>query len=169
MAKSTVNLTDEELKKAFFLWQARAKENHLLPFLSHDMLGFKIKQKSWLKEARIAQFQSKVTVANQLNISAEAYSKYEENEKNGVISLATLAKAAEALDCELVYAIRPKNRKPFSQRIWEIVLPFALKSAWLSNCDPKRRSFALVAVVKRLLEDTQFRKDRGWSQRIQDK
>ena len=37
------------------------------------------------------------------------------------LSLTTLAKAAEAMDCELAYAIRPKNKKYFSSIIWEIL------------------------------------------------
>lgn len=167
MAKQTVKLTEDELRKAFYVWQAGFQESHLTPFLTSQMKGFLPHKKSWLQEARLAQFQSKQKIAEKLQISCEAYSKYETNEIKGVISLETLAKAAEALDCELVYAIRPKNRKLFSQSMWEMILPFAMRSPWLIRCDQKRRSIALVAIIKRLLEDTEFRKQQGWSQRIQ--
>jgi len=32
------------------------------------------------------------------------------------VSLTTLAKAAEAMDCELVYAIRPKTKRTFHMK-----------------------------------------------------
>ena len=58
-----------------------------------------------------------------LDVARAAYSKYEDCEERGSIRLATLAKAAEAMDCELVYAIRPKSKKYFSNIILGKLLP----------------------------------------------
>jgi predicted DNA-binding mobile mystery protein A len=58
---------------------------------------------------RLALGMSLRQLAERLGLSTNALAKYEQNEQNGSISLGTLAKAAEALDMELVYYLRPKR------------------------------------------------------------
>ena len=119
----------------------------------------------WLKTTRKGLFLSAATVATKLKVTRAAYSKYEECEERGSITLATLAKAAEAMDCELVYAIRPKNKKHFANIIWEILLPTSQIHPWIKKCDPKRRGDALAHIADKFMNDSDFRKKQGWSQR----
>ncbi len=162
-------LTDEELKRAFRYWltkyTARELEEPLGSFLSEKIKPFVIGDQGWLKTARKGLFLSAATVADKLKVARAAYSKYEECEERGSITLATLAKAAEAMDCELVYAIRPKNKKYFSSIIWEILLPAALLHPWIKKCDPKKRGMALAHVAEKLMNDPKFRTKQRWSQR----
>ena len=74
-------LTDEEVRKSFKIWltnySGREDETALGPFLHDRIKAFVPHQQGWLKKAR-----------------------------KGPITLATLASTAEAMECELVYAIR---------------------------------------------------------------
>lgn len=162
-------LTDDELQKAFTIWlndyAARETEGVLAPFLNDQIKSYSHNQQGWLKTARKALFLSADTVASKLKVARSAYSKYEESEEKGVITLTTLARAAEAMNCELVYAIRPKNKKYFSQIIWEKLLPFAISHPWIKTCDQKRRGHGLAFIVKQLMNSPKFRRERGWSQR----
>lgn len=97
-------------------------------------------------------------VSKKLRISRSAYSRLEYSEENLTITLHSLCKAADALDCELVYFLRPKSKKLFSKSIWEKVLPEVRQHPWLKACNPKRKSFALVWLMERLLKNTDFRR-----------
>ena len=162
-------LTDEELRKAFRYWlikyTAKEAEEPLGPFLSEKIKPFVIGDQGWLKTARKGLFLSAATVAEKLKVARAAYSKYEECEERGSITLATLAKAAEAMDCELVYAIRPKSKKYFSNIIWEVLLPTSLLHPWIKKCDQKKRGEALAHIADKFMNDPGFRKKQGWSQR----
>lgn len=48
-------------------------------------------------------------LGQRLGVSAAAVAKIENNEHRGAIRLETLARAANALDCDLVYAIVPRQ------------------------------------------------------------
>lgn len=161
--------SDDEFKKAFLTWypnyEPREADKSVSPFLVGAMPAFVPQEKSWLRMARTSLFLSVADVAKKLDVSKAAYSKYEESEANGAISLATLARAAEAMDCELVYAIRPKHKKTFSEIIWSKLLGRALKHPWLQKCDQKRRAGALAGIAKQLMSESGFRKEMGWSQR----
>lgn len=162
-------LTDEEIDKAYKMWLAKYSgsegEMDLVPFMNSQIRSVVPNRTGWLRKSRNSLFLSAETLATRLKVSRAAYSKYEECEEKGSISLAKLAKAAEAMDCELVYAIRPKSRKYFSQIIFEKLLSKSLLNPWLEKCDQKRRSAALVFLLKKYMNDSEFRKEQGWSQR----
>lgn len=113
-------------------------------------LKLKIRQ-SWLKEVRQALNMSTRGVARKMNVRQSTYWNLEQAECNGRISLNSLRKCAEALDCELVYAIRPKCCAVFSAVIWS-QLPdrrakhslynprFRRKKGWARNSDPQAAS-----------------------------
>jgi len=162
-------ITDEEINHAFKMWHlhysGKVHETTLTPYLSDQIKPYVPHQTGWLRKTREGLFLSTEGVAQKLKVSRAAYSKYEEHEEKGSITLATLAKAAESMDCELVYALRPKNKKHFSQIIFAKLLPQSLLDPWIRNCDQRRRSVGLVAVLKRFMNDSKFRKEQGWSQR----
>lgn len=167
--------TEIDLEKAFLLWykhyELQLIDKELSPFLSLQLNPTesadltKQEQIGWLRKARTGLFFSTEQVSKKLNISRAAYCKYEENEKKGSITLATLAKAAEAMDCELVYAIRPKNRLSFSRCVWKKLLAASLKHPSLRSYDPKHRSKSLAAIAVRLMSNPEFKRNLSFSQR----
>ncbi|MEK6772507.1 MAG: hypothetical protein AABY64_01085 [Bdellovibrionota bacterium] len=162
-------LTENELQKAFKFWNIKSgrpqSDKSLSPYLHEQIKPWTTSQESRLKIARTGLFLATTTVAKKLNVSHSAYADYEKCEERGSISLATLARVAEAMDCELVYAIRPKSKKYFSQIIWEQLLPNALLHPWMKKCDQRKKSEALSYIAKKFMQDPKFRKKQGWSQR----
>jgi transcriptional regulator with XRE-family HTH domain len=104
-------------------------------------------------------------VAAKLEISASGYSKLERMEFEKKISLETLARAAEALDCELIYAIRPKRRMRFSQLIWQKLVGEARLHSWVQRSSRQTKPAAVAMVASRLFNDADFRKRQGWKNR----
>ena len=61
----------------------------------------------WLKAIREAIGMSGQQFANRLAVAWQSMDGLEKSEANGTVTLNTLRKAAEALDCRLVYALVP--------------------------------------------------------------
>ena len=89
----------------------------------------------------------------------------EKNEENGTITVQNLAKAANAIDCELVLALRPKQKIRFSQIIWNTLLPESITHPGVIWKPDIRKQYALAAIVRMHMEDPGFRRKRGWTQR----
>ena len=64
----------------------------------------------WIKTIRQALSMPLAFVANKLDISEQSVNQLENNEAFETISLKSLRKLAEAIDCELHYAIIPRER-----------------------------------------------------------
>ncbi len=72
---------------------------------------FETKPKNgWIKTIRQALSMPLAFVANKLNISEQSVNQLENNEAFETISLKSLRRLAEAIDCELHYAIIPRER-----------------------------------------------------------
>jgi len=72
----------------------------------------------WLRTARQTLGQTQSQVAEKLGIKRQAYANFETGEVRATISLATLRRAAQALDCDLIYFLTPKTRvKPATTRL----------------------------------------------------
>lgn len=72
---------------------------------------FETKPKSgWIKTIRQALAMPLGYIADKLNISEQSVNQLENNEAFETISLKSLRKLAEAIDCELHYAIIPRER-----------------------------------------------------------
>lgn len=63
----------------------------------------------WLKAIREALGMTATHLARQLNLTTSTVTRLETSEADDTISLATLRRAAEALGCELHYALVPKQ------------------------------------------------------------
>ena len=68
-----------------------------------------IQQKSWLRSARLAQNLKGVDMAKRMGVSPARISMMEGDEARGAVTLKMMQKAAQALDCEFVYAVIPKK------------------------------------------------------------
>jgi predicted DNA-binding mobile mystery protein A len=70
---------------------------------------FRAPPKGWIKAIRDALGMTGVQFAARLGIRPQSVETLEQSEENGTIQLKTLRRAAEALDCTLVYALVPNE------------------------------------------------------------
>ncbi|HEY4300117.1 MAG TPA: helix-turn-helix domain-containing protein [Candidatus Didemnitutus sp.] len=62
----------------------------------------------WLRAVREAIGARQETVAKRMGVQRQSYARLEKTETRGAISLSTLQKAAEAMDCDVVYYLVPR-------------------------------------------------------------
>jgi predicted DNA-binding mobile mystery protein A len=65
--------------------------------------------KGWIRAIRDALGMSSEQLGRRLSLRSQSIDDWEKTEVNGSIQLATLRRAADALDCTLVYALIPKT------------------------------------------------------------
>ena len=65
----------------------------------------------WLRSIREAQGLTQAGVAKKLGVQRQAIANFEAGELKATISLATLQRAARAMDCELVYGLVPRAER----------------------------------------------------------
>src|ERR1700692_1880677 len=70
---------------------------------------FRAPPKGWIRAIRDALGMTGVQFAKRLKIRPQSVEKLEKSEANGSIQLKTLRRAAEALNCTLVYALVPNT------------------------------------------------------------
>ena len=70
---------------------------------------FEVPISGFLREIRTALGMTATQLAKRLEVTPAAVNKIEHAEANGTITLNSLRKAAEALDCGLVYALIPRT------------------------------------------------------------
>ncbi|MFI5014524.1 MAG: mobile mystery protein A [Hyphomicrobiales bacterium] len=70
---------------------------------------FQPPHKGWIRAIRDALGMSGVQLASRLGVRPQTVEAVEKSEANGAVQLKTLRRAAESLDCTLVYALVPKT------------------------------------------------------------
>ena len=70
---------------------------------------FAVPTRGWIKAIREALGMSSAQLARRLGVKQPTVARIERSEARGTIELATLRRAAEALDCMLVYALVPRQ------------------------------------------------------------
>ena len=68
----------------------------------------------WVRAIRDALSMSGSEMAARLGVAQQAVHELERSEANGTIKLETLRRAADALDCDLVYVLLPRQRLEFA-------------------------------------------------------
>ena len=63
----------------------------------------------WLRAVRQALNLAQADVAKNAGVTKQAYAQFERGETAGTLSLGSLQRAAEAMDCELVYFLVPRT------------------------------------------------------------
>ena len=86
--------------------RARQRLDERLAVLKPDD-RFRTPPKGWIRAIRDALGMTGVQFAKRLRIRPQSVDALEKSEANGSIQLKTLRRAAEALDCTLVYALVP--------------------------------------------------------------
>lgn len=90
------------------LQRARQRlDERLAPLKPGDQ--FRPPPKGWMRAIRDALGMTGVQFARRLDIRPQSVDALEQSEANGSIQLKTLRRAAEALDCTLVYALVPNR------------------------------------------------------------
>ena len=74
-------------------------------------------QRGWIKAVREALGMTSAQLANRMGIRQPSFAELEKAEAEKRITLATLERAAEAMDCRLVYMLVPN--RPLSERLAE--------------------------------------------------
>lgn len=146
-----------QLQRARLRWyfrdyKDRNSDNDILPYLQLRASG------TWLAKARSALLLSVHGIARRMGVTQAAYREMERAEQEGNLSLGDLRKCAEAMGCELIYAIRPKKRTVFSQVVWRAI------ADEIAAVQPDR--VALDALIKAKLADPRFRRKHGWQAEI---
>jgi predicted DNA-binding mobile mystery protein A len=80
----------------------------LIP-LNDERKRLLVPPKGWIRAIRDALGMSGVQLAKRLKVSPQTVEAMEKSEAAGTIQLNTLKRAAEALDCTLVYVLIPKT------------------------------------------------------------
>ncbi len=151
-----MSFTDNEILTAMFYWTLpKATFNADMKLDQGQAIS--------LKEARTASLRSSAFMASKLGISPPAYTKLEASEQSGSITIESLRKAAAALDCELVYTIRPRDEARFREAIWQCCLEYASRYPMhLPVHFETRRGRALATRANGALENPKVRKTNQW-------
>lgn len=104
----------------------------------------------WIRAVRISLGMSVRQMAERMGITQQSAARLEKNEADDVIKLKSLRKAAEALDCRLVYALVPNEGE-----LRDIVRRQALRKA-RDIVDPVNRTMMLEA---QSVDDSQEKAD----------
>ena len=75
--------------------------------------------RGWARSIREAIGMTKAQLATRLQVSGSTINMLERSEARGAITLASLERLAEGLDCELIYALKPKNRRRIEEMVHE--------------------------------------------------
>jgi len=65
--------------------------------------------RGWLRAVREAVGLTQAEAAARISVKRQSYAQFEAAEEKGSISIASLKRSAEALDCELVYFVVPRG------------------------------------------------------------
>ena len=68
-----------------------------------------VPMRGWLRAVREAIGLTQGEVASKAGIKRQSYAQFEASEGRGSISMASLRRAAEAMDCDLVYYVVPRE------------------------------------------------------------
>jgi transcriptional regulator with XRE-family HTH domain len=161
-------LTPKEIHLAFALWLRDYKpveaDRYIEGFLDKKIEANNPVNGHWLEQARKGLLLSAGKLAKKMGISRAAYSKFEKNEEVGTISINSLARCADAMNCEFVYAIRPKEGQLYSKVIWEKILKASAKQIEIRSTPEHMKGFALAAIAREKMQEPKFRRSQNWAQ-----
>ncbi len=75
---------------------------------ARNLHGVTMPQKGWIAEVRNVLGMRAEQLSKRMGVAQSTLSQFERSEANGTISINNLRRAAEAMDCQLVYAFVPK-------------------------------------------------------------
>lgn len=112
-------------------------------------------QCGWAKTVRLAMGMSSKALGDRLGMSAQGVRQLEQSEVDGSISLRTLSRLANGLDCEVRYMLVPRTSliEQVLQRAQEVTgIPLsesAKNSVWLQEAEALDSISALITRISR--------------------
>ena len=73
------------------------------------LAGMATPRNGWVKTLRLAMGMSSLALGQRLDMSAQGVRKLERAESDGTITLNTLARVADGLECDVRYVLIPRN------------------------------------------------------------
>lgn len=148
--------TNRFLDEQYYSWLKRYKYSRNDDKLDHflEVERASVKGESMLKVARTSLLFSQRSASKKLGGSEYRFKRLEEMESRGSIPIQKLREAAAAIDCELVYSIRPKCRRRYSQVVFEKL------------ATPNLRKKYLKFAVRAQVDKSGFRDENNWSKRL---
>ena len=93
---------------------------------------FQTPPKGWVRAIRDAMGMTAEQLGHRMDIRQQSLAEIERSEARGTIQLRTLRWAAEALDCQLVYVLVP--REPLQKRVERKAIEVARRLLWKQGC-----------------------------------
>ncbi len=154
-----------EMNKAFYIWrqicQLESRDEEIRGAIQLPRTDCK---QNWLKLCREGQWLTLEEMGRRLKITRDGYHKLESKEATGKITIENLRKAAAAMDCELIYCVRPKSRRLFSEILWKDTVPKAFEIYKRRTGSDKVKPLILGKIAAWLATHTKFRREKGWAQ-----
>ena len=143
--------TDEELRKGKHrFWceiqRDRTTDARMCHFLHLSEKG------PWLSDLRQSYWLSHREMGRRMDISENAFAKFEKREKSGAISLLSLRRCAAAFGCEFIYGFKQKDGKLPEDTLWDQIMENMERHPWL---------FLWAQARDRVLNPN-FRRLQGW-------
>jgi len=156
---------------AFLVWQSQMQERfkihmkELILDINRELYEYE-QEKNWLWHTRQVLQMKTSLIAEKMKVTKAAYYQFEKAEEDGTITIQSLEKAAQALNCELIYFLKPKGDSPtLSEKLWNEVYLDAIQHPWVRSRPEKNKYLALISIVKKLIKDPQYRKKKNWNYR----
>lgn len=119
-----------------------------------------------LKQAREALLITRKEMARRLEINRATYYRIENNESG--ISLASLKRCTEAMDCEVTVIIRPKCQPNFSSMVWNQLVQETSENKGFKRWLEQGNWRIIFYLLKMTMFDPKTRKKLGWGRNFQD-
>jgi transcriptional regulator with XRE-family HTH domain len=154
-----------EMGKAFYIWRQICQlDPRDAEIRAANQLPKVESKQNWLKLCREGQWLTQEEIGRRLEMTKDGYCKIESKEIKGKITIEALREAAAAMDCELVYCVRPKSRKLFSEILWNQTVPRAFEIYKRRTGSEKIKPLILGKLAAWLATHTKFRREKGWVQ-----
>lgn len=116
----------------------------------------------WLATMRKAIGMTTTQLARRIGVAHPGVVRLEKNEKDGKVTIASMRKAAEAMNCEFVYAIIPRHHKGYAGALpttdeGNVLDDFIRQEAYRAAYAEARRVGRTMALEDQALADDAFR------------
>lgn len=149
-------LTEEQLETAFRFWfgtyQHRQIDREIEKFFNIEP------RRDWLQQIRAAQHFTQQEVSDKMNVHKSTYRELELSEHARTITMASLVKAADAMNCEVVYGLRPKTGQKIARQLWEKIVALYQGEHWVQTKPEHLKARALAATARYKLQDPKIKK-----------
>jgi DNA-binding XRE family transcriptional regulator len=160
-------------ERAYQVWKRKypfpEMDRFIAPFVLSPFTNKQLVSNILAQKTRRALYLSSGEMARRMKISPQCYHQLEKSELKESLQIGQLKRMAEAMDCELIYALKPKSNQVFSKVLWDQLYKIVQEHPW-SRHQRIRADLHIVEYnfARFLLKNASIRKKMGWTQRIRD-